>query len=111
MPKVDLIFCRDCLVHLSYKQIYKALVNIKRSKSKYLLVTTFAKTPKNKDILTGEWRKLDFRLSTFNLQDPFAIIDEKYTAKGDKYADKSMGLWRIEDIKIPFQLKLYALFV
>ena len=28
MPKADLVLCRDCLVHLSYKDIFRALRNI-----------------------------------------------------------------------------------
>ena len=33
LPKVDLIICRDCLVHLSYKDIKKAISKIKQSNS------------------------------------------------------------------------------
>jgi hypothetical protein len=107
LPQVDLIFCRDCLVHLSYKNIYKALINIKNSNSKYLLTTSFNRCEKNKDIITGEWRKLNFNIPPFNFKEPILIIDEKYTAKGYKYADKTMCLWDVNEIKIPFKLKLY----
>jgi hypothetical protein len=110
LPAVDLIFCRDCLVHLSYNDIYKALLNIKRSKSKYLLATSFVNAKINKDILTGEWRKLNLELQPFKLGKPLKTIDENYTTKGEKYSDKMMCLWSIEDIKIPFRLKLYAMF-
>ena len=34
LPYSDLIFCRDCLVHLSFEDIFKALENIKQTKSK-----------------------------------------------------------------------------
>jgi SAM-dependent methyltransferase len=111
IPKVDLIFCRDCLVHLSYKDIYRALSNIKRSGSKYLLTTSFIETFKNKDIVTGEWRKLNLESSPFNLGTPLEVIDEKYTLKGERYTDKSMCLWRIEDIKLPLKLKVYSWFI
>lgn len=107
LPKVDLIFCRDCLVHLSYKDIYKALIKIKKSNSKYLLTTSFYKCDENKNIITGQWRKLNFQLFPFYFKKPLLVIDEKYTKKGDKYADKSMCLWKIKDISIPFKLKLY----
>ncbi|MDO6597675.1 class I SAM-dependent methyltransferase [Oceanihabitans sp. 2_MG-2023] len=108
LPQVDLVFCRDCLVHLSYKDIYKALKNIKSSKSKYVLLTSFVKTEKNKDILTGEWRKLNLEAAPFFLGEPLHIIDEKYFKKEMKYADKSMCLWRVEDIKLPFMLRCYS---
>lgn len=111
LPNVDLIFCRDCLVHLSYKQICKAIKNIKRSNSTYLLATSFVNATKNKDILTGEWRKLNLEIAPFNLGKPIAIIDEKYTQKGERYADKSMCLWQIEDIKLPLKLQIYSWFI
>jgi len=41
LPQVDLVFCRDCLVHLNSNAIQEALCNIKRSKSKLLLMTHF----------------------------------------------------------------------
>ena len=107
LPKTDVIFCRDCLVHLSYKDIYKALVNIKKSKSNYLLTTSFSRCIKNKDIITGQWRKLNFELFPFYFKKPILVIDEKYTKKGDKYADKTMCLWEVKNISIPFKLRLY----
>jgi 2-polyprenyl-3-methyl-5-hydroxy-6-metoxy-1,4-benzoquinol methylase len=110
LPKTDLIFCRDCLVHLSYKELYKTLVNFKKSRSTYLLTTSFINTKTNKNIITGEWRKLNFEKKPFSFKKPLLIIDEKYTKKGEKDIDKSMCLWEIEDIKIPFLLKLYYWF-
>jgi len=110
LPNVDVIFCRDCLVHLSYKDLYKALKRIKESNSKYLLTTTFAKCDKNKDIITGQWRKLNFEIAPFNFNKPLQVIDEKYTKKGDKYSDKMMSLWEINTISIPFKLRLYYWF-
>ena len=110
LPGVDLLFCRDCLVHLSYKDIYKALINIKKSKSKYLVTTSFNKCKKNKDIITGQWRKLNFEIAPFYLKKALFVIDEKYTQKGDKYSDKMMCLWEVKDISIPFKLKLYYWF-
>ena len=38
---MDLVFCRDCLVHFSINDIKRALINIKESNSKYLMTTTF----------------------------------------------------------------------
>src|SRR5258708_3548878 len=35
LPKVDMIFCRDCLVHFSSADALKAMKNIKRSGSRY----------------------------------------------------------------------------
>ena len=36
LPKVDLIICRDCLIHYSHKFINKAIKNMKKSGSNYI---------------------------------------------------------------------------
>ncbi|PKL52495.1 MAG: hypothetical protein CVV37_00920 [Nitrospira bacterium HGW-Nitrospira-1] len=99
LPQVDLIFCRDCLVHLDYRDIDKIIANFKRSKSKYLLTTTF--TDKKNVDLVGEasfFRALNLELPPFNFPKPLKLINEKCTEENDQYTDKSLGLWRLEDI-------------
>jgi hypothetical protein len=96
LPKVDLVFCRDCLVHLSYKDAFRALNNIKRSGSTYLLTTTFSDRQGNSDICTGDWRTLNFRLPPFDFAPPLRLIDERIPLEG--FRDKSLGLWRIADL-------------
>ncbi|PSL19331.1 class I SAM-dependent methyltransferase [Shimia abyssi] len=98
LPKVDLIFCRDCLVHLCFSDIAAAIKNIKASGSTWLLTTTFPEVPNNDDILTGQWRRLDMCKPPFNFPAPDKVIDEKLTAEGTRNTDKSMGLWRIADL-------------
>lgn len=99
LPKVDLIFCRDCLVHFSYVDIFEALNNICNSHSKYLLTTTFIDRKHNKDITTGNWRPINLELSPFLLPQPLKIINEGCTEGQGAYTDKSLGLWKISDIR------------
>jgi hypothetical protein len=99
LPKVDLILCRDCLVHLSFKAIFLALDNIFCSKSEYLLATTFTSRKKNRNIFTGEWRTLNLEIPPFDFPEPLRIINEACTECEGAYSDKSLGLWRIEEIK------------
>lgn len=98
LPDVDLIFCRDCLVHLSAADIFEALGNICRSKAQYLLTTTFTARTDNTDILTGGWRPINLCLAPFHLPQPMVILTEQCTEEGNQYGDKSLGLWRISDI-------------
>ncbi len=94
LPKVDLIFCRDCLVHLSNKNIFRALENIKKSGAKYLMMTTFPECKKNFNMLTGAWRPINFENSPFNLSPPIEILNEEFSLRGGRFPDKSMGLWK-----------------
>jgi Methyltransferase domain len=94
LPKTDLIFCRDCLVHLSFKDIKAALANMKRSQSTYLLTTSFT-DHSNFDIVTGNWRQINLQANPFNLPRPLEIFSERETGENK---DKSMALWSLQDL-------------
>ena len=98
LPQVDLILIRDCLVHMSYDDIFKLLNNVCNSMSQYLLTTSFTDRQDNKDIITGEWRPLNLQIAPFSLPKPIRIINEKCTQGKSSYTDKSLGLWKISDI-------------
>ena len=97
LPKADVIFCRDCLVHLTYEQAILAISNFKKSGSTYMLTTTFPGRT-NRDLGDILWRPLDLTRPPFNLPPPVHIILEKCTENNGRYADKSMGLWRLKDV-------------
>jgi hypothetical protein len=99
LPQVDLIFCRDCLVHISFKEALAVIKNFKSSNSTYLLTTTYPGIPENKDIVTGDWRAIDLQLPPYNFPDMLEIIDEETTERKD-YPQKSLGLWKLSDIEL-----------
>ncbi|MDX6382825.1 MAG: hypothetical protein QOK48_398 [Blastocatellia bacterium] len=100
LPKVDVILCRDSLVHLSYKDILAALENFKRSGSTYLIATTFTRWPANLDIKTGEWRALNLELPPFSFPKPLRVIDEKCDYANGVFADKCLALWALKDLPL-----------
>ena len=95
LPQVDLIFCRDCLVHLSYANVHKALDNFRASGSRYLLMTHFTGLAENHDIADGDWRALNFTLAPFNLPAPLRLIVENCIEGDGAFKDKSLGLWKL----------------
>lgn len=100
LPQVDVIFCRDCLVHLSHKQIKAAIQNFKASHSKYLLTTTYPNLRQynshtNKNIVTGDWRPLDLQDKPFCFPQPLALLHENCATD---LPEKCLGLWRITDL-------------
>jgi SAM-dependent methyltransferase len=96
LPRVDLIFSRSVLVHLSNRSVKRALANIRASGSKYLLTTTFDQHAVNDDIVTGMWRPLNLQAPPFSLPQPMKIIDE--ACPDPLYPDKRLGLWRVADL-------------
>lgn len=100
LPKVDLVLCRDCFVHFSYDDIYRALRNIFNSQSLYILTTTFTERISNYNIATGQWRPLNLEKAPFNLPAPLRIISEGCTENAGAHTDKALGLWRVTDLKV-----------
>ena len=86
-PDADLMICRDCLFHLSYKDIYKFFNNFLESNIEFLLTTTFINNSdfKNSDIITGDFRKIDLYSEPFNIPRDkliYKIIDDGSTGSG-----------------------------
>ena len=98
LPQVDVVFCRDCLVHFSDADVLRSIANIRRSRSRYLLTTTFPDHHENAPITTGGWRPLNLQIAPFHFPPPLQLLNEQYTGDGGQYADKSLGLWRVEEI-------------
>lgn len=98
VPKADLIFVRDCLVHLSHAHVFAALENIRQSGATYLLTTIYPKTAGNVDIVTGQWRALDLGRAPFRLPPPLKLIAEGAAGEQGQGPDKMLGLWRVADI-------------
>ena len=71
LPASDLMICRDCLFHFSYKDIFLFLNNFLSSDIKYILLTSHLNTDKkkkNKNIVTGDFRKIDLFSKPFNFE-------------------------------------------
>ncbi|WP_108883001.1 methyltransferase domain-containing protein [Anderseniella sp. Alg231-50] len=92
LPKVDIILCRDVLVHLSNAECTAALANFVKSGSRYLLATSFQETS-NIDIEMGQWRKQNLEAPPFNLPAPVKRWNEMSPMDGGRHVDKCLFLW------------------
>ena len=98
LPRVDVILCRDCLIHFSYRHIAAALKNFKRSRSTYLLTNTYPAWRENQNIRTGDFRHINLLLPPFNFPPPLKEIDEKFAEEQAQFFGKTLGLWRLADL-------------
>lgn len=98
LKKYDLIFCRDCLVHLSHEDVKKSINNIINSRSKYLLTTIFIENEINQRIVTGMWRPLNLIKDPFFLPKPIEIFIESKDIYNRKERNKYLGLWDISKL-------------
>ncbi len=92
IPSSDLIFCRDCFIHLTFKQIFKALENFKKSGAGFIMLTSYDNC-RNEDVLAGQFRKINLLLPPFNFPAPKDIIQELPSEEG-----KYFCLWKLEDL-------------
>jgi len=67
LPRGDLLFCRDCLFHLSFKDIFSFLDNFLTSETPYLMTSTHINLDgfPNKDINSGDFRVIDLFAEPF----------------------------------------------
>lgn len=62
-------------------------------------MTTFINRPFI-DIQTGHWRPISFFDAPFNFPQPLELINENCMEGFPKFLDKSLGLWKLEDLQI-----------
>jgi SAM-dependent methyltransferase len=95
LPRCDAILCRDCLVHLSFANIERAVANFRTSGAVWLIATTFPEWQSNSDCEDGDWRALNFELKPFDWGPPVELLNENCLEAGGGWRDKSLGVWRL----------------
>lgn len=98
LPAADIVFCRDCLVHLSFREINLALRNMRSAAPRYLMTTTFPGHEENADTVTPYWRALNMQRSPFNFPAPLELIKDYSDAQPD-HQGKYLGVWRVADLE------------
>jgi hypothetical protein len=103
LPASDAILCRDCFIHLSFKDIDRALTNFKRSEAQFLFATTHLYTTRNTDIRTGGWRNVNLQLAPFNFPQPLESLLENADT------GKCLGLWELSGIEPRHRISFFRI--
>lgn len=101
-PDVDVWHCRDCLLHLSYKDMSRAFEKYLRSEIPNVLFSSFRFRPsgQNSDIETGMARMLDLTFPPFNFPQPARWLrDHRPFRDFPRY----VGLWRRTNLREPMK--------
>ena len=98
LPRADVILCRDCLIHFSYRHFAAAIKNFKRSGSTYLLTNSYPGWLCNEDIPTGDFRPINLTEPPFNFPRPLKHIREKFEAEEVLFFGKILGVWKLSDL-------------
>ena len=94
----DAVLCRDCLVHLSFANIARALDVVRAYGARYLITTTFLEHTVNRNVADGDWRMLNLEREPFNFSAPVAVLVEGCDEEGGAYADKALAAWFVSDL-------------
>ena len=97
LPRVDLVFSRDCFVHLNNDNIRRALNNIKKSGSTFFLATTYINEDENRNTKKGKWRPINLSIKPFNLPPFIKYINTDFTNSGRNHSGNGMALWKVLD--------------
>jgi len=100
LPAADAILCRDCLVHLSFENIARAISNFRKTGAEWLVTTTFPDWQENSDCEDGDWRALNLERSPFCLPKPGQLLEEGCSEGGGGWSDKSLGFWRLTSVPV-----------
>jgi hypothetical protein len=100
LPAADAILCRDCLVHLSFGNIARAITNFRRTGAEWLVTTTFPEWHDNSDCEDGDWRALNLEQPPFCWPKPEPLLVEGCTEGEGGWSDKSLGFWRFAALPI-----------
>jgi SAM-dependent methyltransferase len=94
----DAVLCRDCLVHLSFVNIARALAVVRASGARYLITTTFLEQTTNADVVDGDWRPLNLERAPFDFPPPAAVLVEGCQEEGGAYGDKALAAWLVSEL-------------
>ena len=95
LPACDMIFCRDCMLHLSFEDQRKLLENFLRTECTYLMLSTYPETQTNNNIVTGEARPINLTRPPMALPAPIHMLRDE----GATNFSRAMGVWTKEQLQ------------
>jgi hypothetical protein len=87
LPLCDLVLCREVLMHFPDHDVLAALSNLKRTRARWLLTTTFAERSANEPIELGAWRPLNLEAPPFAFPPPVRVFPDVPLVDRNQFLD------------------------
>jgi len=87
LPRVDLVICRDAMMHMPLEDGLAALANLRRTGATWLVLTSFAEG-RNEDVAPGDFYHINLEAAPFALGKPWTVIEDDW-----RHPDKFLGVW------------------
>jgi SAM-dependent methyltransferase len=95
LPLADFVLCREVLMHFPDEDVLAAIANMKRSRARWLLTTTFVDRAANEAIELGAWRPLNLEAPPFNFPTPLRMFEDIPSVDRERFRDKRLALWEL----------------
>ncbi len=95
LPATDFVLCREVLMHFPDEDVLAAIANMKRTRARWLLTTSFVDRRINEAIELGAWRPLNLEAPPFGLPPPLRTFDDIPLVDREQFLDKRLALWEL----------------
>ena len=90
LPAVDTVLCREVLFHLSFRDVWRVIENVRDSGASFLITTNDSGLRLNADILSGDFRRLNLWKAPFFFPSPVVSIPDSNVDSG-----RILGVWEV----------------
>jgi SAM-dependent methyltransferase len=90
LPPADTVLCREVLFHLSFRDIWRLIQNVRSSGASFLIATNDDALKLNADIISGDFRLLNLRKAPFYFRTPLLSIPD-----GGVDPDRVLAVWNV----------------
>jgi len=98
LPRVDFVLCREVLMHFPDHDVFAAVSNLKRTRARWLLTTTFVDRERNDAIELGSWRPLNLEAPPFEFPPALRTFDDVPLVDREQFLDKRLALWELQKL-------------
>lgn len=92
LPACDAILCRDCLIHLPFRDIGRAVRGFRQTGATYLIATNHPWLADASDIEPGMWRPINLHGPPLRFAAPLHRVIE------NPILGKTLDVWRLTDL-------------
>jgi hypothetical protein len=90
LPPADTVLCREVLFHLSFRDIWRLIENVRNSGASFLIATNDDALKLNADAISGDFRLLNLRKAPFFFGEPLLSIPD-----GGVDPDRVLAVWSV----------------
>ena len=93
LPPADTVLCREVLFHLSFRDVWRLVENVRTSGASFLIATSDSGLKLNADILSGDYRYLNLQRPPFSFPPPIVSIQDSCVEP-----NRVLAVWKVSTL-------------